>query len=73
MPVTDPNMPKPLRVALEAMERDVQSFKTDISYQAPEMHRELWIILQHDLVDTIEALFNAVSPEPYEPSEVTDG
>jgi hypothetical protein len=54
MPVTDPNMPEPLKQAIETMEREVQSFKTDLSYQAPEMHRELWINLQGNLVDNHE-------------------
>jgi|tagenome__1003787_1003787.scaffolds.fasta_scaffold20053709_2 hypothetical protein len=65
MPVTDPNMPEPLKQAIETMEREVQSFKTDLSYQAPEMHRELWINLQGNLVDNLVMLYNGVSPEPY--------
>jgi hypothetical protein len=68
MPVTDPNMPQPLREAMNSMEATVQSFKTDISYQAPEMHRELWIELQLNLVDTLKTLYNEVSATPYEPS-----
>jgi len=69
MPVTDPNMPEALRVAMESMERDVQSFKTRLSYQAPEQHRELWIGLQHDLADTLVTLYAEVSDEPYVPGE----
>lgn len=71
MPVTDPNMPEPLRTAMEAMEREVQSFKTDISYQAPEMHRELWINLQDGLVDNLVTLYNSLSIEPYKGSDST--
>jgi hypothetical protein len=56
MPV-HPDVPEPLKTALESMERDVQSFKTDLSYQAPEMHRELWIGLQEGLADTMKTLY----------------
>lgn len=68
MPVVDPNMPEPLKQAMEAMEADVQGFKTNLSYQAPEMHRELWIDLQESLVDTMVTLYNSVSIEPYKSS-----
>ena len=66
MPVTDPNMPEELKTALEAMERDVQSFKTDISYQAPEVHNSLWGNVQQQLAETMRELYNSLSPEPYE-------
>ena len=65
MPVVDPNMPEPLKTAMEAMERDVQAFKTNLSYQAPEVHRELWIELQENLVDAMVTLYNSTSIEPY--------
>jgi len=73
MPVTDPDMPEPLKDALEAMELSVQSFKTDLSYQAPEMHRELWINVQMELADVLRELHNKLSDTPYEPEESTDG
>jgi hypothetical protein len=73
MPVTDDSMPEPLREALGTMEASMQSFKTALAYQAPEMHRELWIGIQHDLADAFVELHNKVSPEPYEPSEVSNG
>jgi len=67
MPVTDPDMPPPLRECMEVMERDVQQFKTDLSYQAPEQHRELWIILQQNLAGTLRKLYNDISDKPYNP------
>ena len=68
MPVTDPDMPPPLKEAMEQMERDVQGFKTDISYQAPEQHDMLWAALQHDLAGTLRKLYNDLKPdEPYNP------
>jgi hypothetical protein len=69
MPVTDPNMPEPLKQAMEDMEREVQGFKTAMTWQAPEMHRELWIELQQNLANSLVTLYNGVSPEPYKPSE----
>ena len=52
---------------MEAMERDVQSFKTDLSWQAPEQHRELWIMLQQNMAGTLRKLYNDLSPTPYNP------
>jgi hypothetical protein len=63
MPV-HPDVPEPLRSALETMEASVQSFKTDLAYQAPEMHRELWINLQQELAATMTKLYSqAISHE----------
>jgi hypothetical protein len=56
MPV-DPNVPEPLKTALEEMERSVQQFKTSLSYQAPEQHRELWITLQQELAGIITTVY----------------
>jgi hypothetical protein len=69
MPVTDPAMPEPLKTAMETMEREVQSTKGSMAYCAPEMQDEFWIALQHDLAEALRDLYNAVSPEPYEPAE----
>jgi hypothetical protein len=56
MPV-DPSVPEPLKTALEEMERSVQQFKTGLSYQAPEQHRELWINLQQELAGIITTVY----------------
>ena len=60
MPV-HPNTPEPLKTALESMEHNVQTFKTDLSYQAPEVHRELWINLQQGLAETMTTLYGKAS------------
>ena len=60
MPV-DPNTPEPLKTALEEMERSVQQFKTSLSYQAPEQHRTLWIMLQQELATTLATLWADMS------------
>jgi hypothetical protein len=68
MPVTDPNMPEPLKQAIEEMERSVQETKRSLAYCAPEMQDKFWITLQMDMADAIATLYNAASPEPYVPS-----
>jgi hypothetical protein len=61
MPVGE-DVPEPLRTSLQEMEASVQSFKTDLSYQAPEMHRELWIRLQQELAGILTTLYSDMSP-----------
>jgi hypothetical protein len=39
-----------------------------MTWQAPEMHRELWIELQQNLANSLVTLYNSTSPEPYEAS-----
>jgi hypothetical protein len=48
MPVTDPNMPEPLKQAIEEMERSVQETSSESRLQAPEMQDKFWITLQMD-------------------------
>ena len=56
MPVAE-EVPEPLKTAMEEMEASVQTFKTDLSYQAPELHRELWIRLQQELASILSTLY----------------
>lgn len=61
MPVTDPNLPAPLREAYEDMEALVQSCKTSLAFCAPEMQDQFWIELQHGLAETIYNLYEEAS------------
>jgi hypothetical protein len=72
MPVTDPNMPEPLRTSIEAMEVQVQEAKRSLAYAAPELHDEIWILLQHELADAMRQLYNEFN-EPYGEEDDTDG
>lgn len=55
-----PDCPEPLKTAQEEMEAAVQAFKVSLAYQAPEMHRELWITLQHDLAIAMTTMFESM-------------
>lgn len=57
MPV-HPDLPEPLREALESMERQVQDAKRNLAYAAPELHDTHWGTLQEGLADTLIALYN---------------
>jgi hypothetical protein len=55
MPV-HPDVPEPLKSALQTMEDSVQSTKSSLAYCAPEMQDTFWIQLQRDLADTMTEL-----------------
>jgi|SoimicMinimDraft_3_1059731.scaffolds.fasta_scaffold1872480_1 hypothetical protein len=57
MPV-DPNTPEPLFTALERMEAVVQSFKSSLSFAAPEIHDIIWAELQQNLASILTDLYD---------------
>jgi len=57
MPV-DPSTPEPLFTALERMETVVQSFKSSLSFAAPEMYDTFWAKLQTDLASILTDLYD---------------
>jgi hypothetical protein len=56
MPV-HPDVPEPLKSALQAMEDSVQSTKSSLAYCAPEMMDRFWIQLQQELANTMSELY----------------
>lgn len=56
MPVGE-DVPEPLKAALEDMEAKVQSFKSSISFAAPEMFDTFFAELQMGLASTMADLY----------------
>jgi len=56
MPV-HPDVPEPLKSALQTMEDSVQSTKSSLAYCAPEMQDQFWIVLQQDLANAMSELY----------------
>jgi hypothetical protein len=59
MPVPD-DCPEPLKTAINDMEAQVQAFKKDTAYKAPEQMRDHWIDLQQGLVATMATLYEGM-------------
>lgn len=59
-PVVDPNIPIPLRTALERMEAIIAKFRSDMAFTSPELYEVRYTQLEVDLADNLADLFESV-------------